>query len=138
MNYTIEVRKSYIYIKISGKISLTSPSGWGEVKSALVNAVASVKENNIYKLLVDGRDFSGKISTMDRFLLAVFFVQENAKLIIGKLPPLRITFVLDKSMIDPGKLGEIVARNRGLYGFVTDNMQEALNWLEVDADSKKE
>ncbi len=83
------------------------------------------------------RDFSGKISTMDRFLLAVFFVQENAKLIIGKSHPLKVTFVLDKSIIDPGKFGETVARNRGLYGFVTDNMQEALNWLEEDANSKK-
>jgi len=136
MNYTIEVRKSYIYIKISGKISLTGPSGWEEIKSALVNVVDSAKKANIIKLLIDCRDFSGKLSTMDRFLLAIFFVKENSKLLAGQLRPVKVTFVLNESMIDPKKFGETVAHNRGLHGLVTDNMQEALKWLELDTPSK--
>lgn len=138
MKYTIEEKKSYIYIKISGKISLRSPSDWGEIKSALANVVDSVKKTNILKLLVDCRDFSGKLSTIDRFLLAVFFVKENSKLLAGQLDPLKITFVLNKSIMDPKRFGETVARNRGLDGLVTDNMQEALQWLEQDAPSEEE
>jgi hypothetical protein len=136
MNYTIEVKESYIYIKISGKISLMSVSGWGEIKSALADVVNRVKKTNMYKLLIDCLDFSGKLSTLDRYLLAVFFVKENSKLNTDKIHPLKITFVINKSMIDPGRFGETVARNRGLYGYVTDNMQEALNWLEKDVPSE--
>ncbi len=138
MKYTIEVKKSYIYIKISGKISLIGVSGWGEIKSALADVVTSAKKTNIYKLLVDGRDFSGKFSVLDRFLLALFFAKENSRLITGQMHPLKVTFVINKSLMDPQKFGEMVARNRGLYGLVTDNLQEAIHWLELDAPPEKE
>jgi len=138
MKYEIEVRKSYLYVKVSGKISLRSPSDWGEIQSALKNVVNSVKKSNILKILVDCRDFSGKLSTIDRFLIAVFFVKENFRLVAGRLDPLKITFVMNKSVIDPKKFGETVARNRGLDGLVTDNIDEALQWLELDASFKEE
>lgn len=137
MEYTIEVRKSYIYVKVSGQISLVNPSGWGKIKAARSNVLASVKKNNINKLLIDGSDVSAKVSMIDRFLIAKFFVEENLKLITGQSRLLKIAFVGNRSLIDPGKFGETVARNRGLNGFVTVNIQEALNWLDVDADSKK-
>lgn len=137
MNYTIEVRESYIYVNISGQVSLKSRLGWGEISSALENVVDTAKKHSIFKLLVDCREVSGKFTTMDRFLVAVFFVKENSRLLAGRLRPVKITFVADKSVIDPKRFGETVARNRGLHGFVTDNMQEALQWLEKDAPSKK-
>ena len=137
MDYTIEVRKSYIYVKISGQISLTNPSGWRKIKSARLNVVDSIKKNNIYKLLIDCRDLSVKLSMINRFLIANFFVEENLKLIAGQSPLIKITFVGNRSLIDPGKFGETVARNRGLHGLVTDNMQEALQWLEQDTPFKE-
>ena len=136
MKYTIEVRKSYIYINVSGTISLKSVSGWGEINSVLSDVVNTAKKTKISKILVDGRDFTGKFSTMDRFLVALFFVKENSKLISDKMRPVKISFVANKSLIDPQKFGEKVARNRGLYGFVTDNMEEALRWLEQDTPSE--
>jgi hypothetical protein len=138
MKYTIEVKKSHIYVKITGKISLLGASGWEEIKSAVADVVNQVLKNKTYKLLVDCLDFSGKISTLDRFLLAVFFVKENSKLLARQMQPIRITFVVNKSLIDPRKFGETVARNRGLYGLVTDNMQDALDWLEQDTPPEKE
>ena len=136
MNHTIEVRETYIYIRVSGQISLKSQFGWQEIKSALADAVDSVRKNNIFKLLVDCRDISGRFSIMDRFLLAAFFVKENSKFMATKLHPLRVTFVLNKSIMDPWKFGETVARNRGLFGLVTDDIQEALQWLDIDDSSK--
>jgi hypothetical protein len=138
MKHTIEVRKSHIYVKITGKISLIGASGWEEIKSAVADVVNQVQKDKIYKLLVDCLGFSGKVSTLDRFLLAVFFVKENSKLLARRVHPLRISFVGNKSLIDPRKFGETVARNRGLYGLVTDDMQEALDWLEQDNPSEEE
>jgi hypothetical protein len=137
MNYTIEVRESYIYVNVSGQVSLKSRSGWGEISSALEDVVNTAKNNNVFKVLVDGRGISGKFTTMDRFLVAVFFVKENSRLFAGRLRPMKISFLADKSIIDPKKFGETVARNRGLRGLVTDNMQEALQWLEQDVPSAK-
>ena len=132
MDYSIEVKESYIYVHVDGQISLKSRSGWGEISSALESVVNTAKKNKISKLLVDCRDISGKFTTMDRFLAAVFFAKENSRLLAGRLRPIKITLVADKSVIDPKRFGETVARNRGLHGFVTDNMQEALQWLEQD------
>ena len=137
MDYSIEVRESYIYVQVSGPLSLKSRIGWGEISSALKSVVNSARKNNIFKVLVDGREISGKFTTMDRFLVAVFFVKENSKLLAGRLRPIKITFVMDKSLIDPKRFGETVARNRGLHGLVTDNIEEALQWLEEEPDSKE-
>ncbi len=137
MEYTIENRKSYLYVKVSGQISLMNPYDWGKIKSARASVVASIKKTNINKLLIDGRDVSAKVTMIDRFLIAKFFVEENLKLIAGQSRLLKIAFIGNRSLLDPGKFGETVARNRGLNGFVTDNMQEALNWLEVDVPLEK-
>ena len=138
MDYTIEVRKSYIYVKISGHMSFIGLSDWEKIESARLDVVDSIKKNKIYKLLIDGSDLSAKVSMIGRFLIAKFFVEENLKLIAGRLPSLKITLVGNRSLIDPGKFGEKVARNRGLYGFVTDDMQEALRWLGEDAPPQGE
>ena len=138
MKYAVENRKSYVYVNITGKISLMGGGSWGEIKNAFADVVFQAKKNHVYKILVDCRDFSGKISLLDRFLLAVFLVKENSKLLARRMHPLKATFVLSKSLLDPQKFGETVARNRGLYGFVTVSMEEALDWLEKDTPPEKE
>ena len=138
MDYTIEVRDFYIYVKISGHMSFTGLSDWEKIESARLDVVDSIKKNKIYKLLIDGSDLSAKVSMIGRFLIAKFFVEENLKLIAGRLPSLKITLVGNRSLIDPGKFGETVARNRGLYVLVTDDMQEALRWLGEDAPPQGE
>ena len=138
MKYTVEIRKSYVYVNITGKISLKGRGSWEEIKNAFADVVIQAKKNDIYKILVDCRDFSGKISLLDRFLLAVFLVKENSKLLARRMRPLKATFVLSKSLLDPQKFGETVARNRGLYGLVTDDMEEAVHWLEQDSPPEKE
>jgi hypothetical protein len=138
MKYTFEIQKTYIYVKITGKISLLGGRSWEEIKNAFADVVMQTQKNKIYKILVDCRDFSGKISLLDRFLLAVFLVKENSKLLARRMHPLKTSFVLSKSLIDPRRFGETVARNRGLYGLVTDNMEEALDWLEQDTPPEKE
>lgn len=110
---------------------------WGEIKDAFADVVNQARKNGIYKILVDCRGFSGKVSLLDRFLLAVFFVKENSKLLTRRMHPLKVTFVVSQSLLDPRKFGETVARNRGLYGLVTDDLEEALHWLEQDTPPEK-
>ena len=137
MEISIENKKSYIYIKISGQTSLDT-SEWKKVESARVGVVDIIKKAGIYKLLFDCRELSGKISTMDRFLLAMVFVKENIKFITTKAPVLKIAFVVNKSMIDTERIGAKVARNRGLRGMLTDNILEAFKWLELNTSLENE
>jgi hypothetical protein len=131
MDINIENKESYIYVKISGQTSLDA-SGWKKIDSARGDVVDAIRKNGIYKLLFYCRELSGKLSTLDRFLVAMFLVKENMKFITAQAPPLEITFVVNLSLRDIEKFGEKVARNRGLRGLVTDNIQEALKWLDLD------
>jgi hypothetical protein len=134
---SIENKESYINIKIGGQISF-DVSGWKQIESARTDVVDTVKKTGIYKLLFDCRELSGKISTIDRFLFAMFLVKENMKFFTTQAPPLKIVFVVDQSMRDAERLGEKVARNRGLRGLVTGNIQEALKWLEVNTPEEEQ
>jgi hypothetical protein len=135
MEIGVEIKDSYIYVKISGPISLDA-SGWKKIESVRIDVEHTIKKTGINRLLFDCQDLSGKISTLDRFLVALFFVKENMKFISIQGPLLKIAFVVNKSMIDAERFGEKVAHNRGLHGLVTDNIQEALNWLDLAAPSK--
>jgi hypothetical protein len=135
MEIGIETKESYICVKISGPISLDA-SGWEKIESVRTDLVDTIKKTGIYRLIFICHDLSGEISTLDRFLLAVFFVKENMQFIAIQATPLKIAFVVSKSMIDAEKFGEKVAHNRGLHGLVTDNIQEALNWLGLTTPSK--
>ena len=132
MKHSIEIRKSYIYVSIAGEISLVGGRSWGDIKQAYADVVDQARKNRIYKILVDCRDFPGKVSTLDRFLLAMYFAKENSKLLARRIHPVKVTFVVRTTLLDSRKFGETVARNRGVFGFVTDDMQEALKWLEQD------
>jgi hypothetical protein len=135
MEIDIETKESYICVKISGSISLDA-SGWKKIESVRTDVVDIIKKSGIYRLLFICHDLSGHISTLDRFLVAIFFVKENLRFITIRSTPLKIAFVASKSLIDAEKFGEKVARNRGLHGLVTDNIQEALNWLDQATPSK--
>jgi hypothetical protein len=137
MEINIVNKDSYICVTINGQASLDA-SGWEKIESARTDVLTTIKKTGIHKLLFDCRDVSGKISTIDRFLLAVFFVKENMKFIAAQKPFLKITFVVNQSMIDADKFGEKVAHNRGLHGLVTVNIQEALKWLDLDTPLKQE
>lgn len=137
MEINIENRKSYIYVKVTGQMSL-SAAEWEKIKYASTNIVNTIKENNIYKVLFDCRGILAKLSTVDRFLLAAFFAKENYKLVSAETPPLKITLVVNPSIIDSERFGEKVANNRGLYGLITENIEEALKWLDIKNPIKQE
>jgi hypothetical protein len=137
METIIENKGLYIHIKIGGQISLDA-SEWKKIESIRNDVVDTIKKTGVYKLLFDCRDLSGKISIVNRFLLATFFVKENIKFIIAQAPLLKVAFVLNQSMIDAERIGAKVAHNRGLRGILTTNMQEALQWLDLDVHLEEE
>ena len=130
MNIDIENRQSYIFIKISGQVSLNI-SVWRRIEAIAGEVAETVKRDRIYKILFNCCDLSGQVTTIDRFLLASFLVKENLKFVVARAPALKMAMVLNPALRDADKFGEKVARNRGLHGLVTENLQEAMDWLGV-------
>jgi hypothetical protein len=128
MDITVSNQISYILVTAGGTLSL-DVAGWQQIDAARVEIIRIIHAARIYKILFDCRGLSGQLSTTNRFLLAMVFVKENIRFVAEHLPSLKIALVADPSMRDPQKIGEKVARNRGLYGFITAELDTAVNWL---------
>ena len=132
MEYILENRETYLYVKITGMEALNA-SVWNSIKSTRLEILALANKTGIFKLLMDCREVSFRISAIDRFFFASFFVEQNIKRIFNRQPIMKIVLLLNTAMLDPEKFGEKVARNRGLYLFVTDDMDKGLEWLDVQS-----
>jgi hypothetical protein len=136
MDITVENKISHILVTASGPLSLDD-AGWRKIDTAKEEIVSMIRDTKNFKILFDCRGLSGTMSITDRFLLAMVFVKENIKFVTGHFPPLKIALVADPSLRDPQKIGEKVARNRGLYGFVATDIDTALKWLDENGSNGK-
>jgi hypothetical protein len=84
--------------------------------------INTARANNLEKVLVDTRSFSGELSVMERYDIGT---------LLSGLRPLRIrlVFVVHPSVVLPDHFGENVAVNRGVNMWVTTDLTQALEWL---------
>ena len=73
------------------------------------------------ELLNDSRSIQEKLSVLSRLQMIMAFVTQ--------LRGFRVAGVLSESTVDPKKLGETMARNRGANVKVFTNLPEAMAWL---------
>ena len=70
---------------------------------------------------------------MERFIYGEFaahrFLESTSQ---GAPPETMFSYVLKVPVLDPQRLGETVARNRGMLVQAFDNPEEALAWLSAD------
>lgn len=116
----VEIQADYVVSRCGGTY------GREAFRRFLREAVAACARENRKRLLLDVREVSGYLSTMDRYDLALDLVNELGK---AALPTLRVVFAVAPSMIDPERFGEKVARNRGANVRVTVDREEGLAWL---------
>lgn len=92
----------------------------------ILNAALEVSSD---KILVDGREVTGEPEVMERFLYGEFAADKCQSLLYrrGRFP--MFAFVLKEPVLDPRRLGETVARNRGMVVKAFDNLEDAEDWL---------
>jgi hypothetical protein len=95
---------------------------------ALIGRVAqAARDGPTAAILVDGREMVGSLSDMDRYDIGV-----AAALQRFGVP---VAVVGTEPLIDPGRLGEIVARNRGVNVRAFTDYDAACAWLRGQATS---
>lgn len=91
-------------------------------------AVRACRERKRSKLLVDSTRIEGPISTVDRYHMGNYGAQEGVDLQVASLTR--------PDLVDPGKFGVVVAKNRGLTIDVFTDRQKAVDWLQsLDTDA---
>ena len=131
---SIEVKESYVYVKARGEITANAfeSTVWSEIVAALRDVFDFLREQKVFKVLLDCRNITGTVSTTLRFQFVSLIckeIYETARL-CGQHP--KIAMVSNKAMIDPENFEETVAFNRGVEMKVTDDMDEACKWLDAE------
>ena len=117
---------------VTGEFSLE------EAKRAFLEMLDAVTRHNTEKILLDGRELQGEPDTIHRFLYGEFAAHAIRRYITERRVPhaLQFAYVLQEPVLDPQRLGETVAVNRGMWVKAFDNLEDALGWLRVAPANK--
>ena len=84
------------------------------------------------KVLVDGRQMTGKPPDFERFLYGEFSAFATLDLLFRHNVRLKFAYVIHEPLRDPERFGETVAVNRGMDVKTFEEMNEAVEWLNSD------
>ncbi len=121
---SIQTRNTYLYAEVSGTFEIK------QAKQFTRKVLDILYESDLPKVFIDARQLKGDISTMQRFEYGAFLSSAIREIFASgeKIQP-RLAIVADISILDRQRFVEIVARNRGTSIKVTDNIDEAYEWL---------
>jgi hypothetical protein len=117
----------FLYVRIDGDFSLD------EATRTFGVVIDMVVANNSRRVLFDGRTIVGDPSPIQRFYYAAF-ASDSVNLLRANgwiQDPPRFAYVLHEPVLDPLRLGQIVAKKRGMNLKAFDNIDEAIRWLRL-------
>ncbi|MBC7900612.1 MAG: hypothetical protein H7070_11240 [Saprospiraceae bacterium] len=104
-----------------------------EAKRTFLKIIEAIEEHESEKVLIDGREVVGNPSIVERFYYGEFaadtVTRSTQRVGYGAGP--QFAYALHEPVLDPLRLGETVAVNRGMNIKVFDNLDEAANWLKL-------
>ena len=110
-------------VDASGEFSLTG------AKQAFLEMLEAVAQHKSEKILLDGRNVTGRPGDMERFYYGEFAAGETRRIVVEhKIVP-RFAYVIHEPLRDPTRLGETVAVNRGMILKVFETPEDAIEWL---------
>ena len=114
------------------RMGFDGPFSLAEAQSQFIDTLGSVVKHQAKKVLMDGRAVTGEPRILQRFLYGEFVA--NAVLDLsarGLAPAPQFAYVLLEPVLDPGRLGQTVALNRGMNVKMFDNERQAEQWLGI-------
>ena len=124
MNLSLRRSGDTLHATLAGAFNLA------EAQGTFLRILDTVEDNDVAKVLVDGRAVTGQLTATDRFdygnFVANAVVESSARR--ARQAP-KFAYVLLEPIIDKQRLGEIVAINRGMNVGTFDNLEDALKWL---------
>lgn len=110
---------TYICIRFQGNFELH------DALKQIANALRQAAEAERSLVLIDVRDVTGRLSTIDRYEFGVGLAAVQEK--IGQ--KMRLAFVGAPPIIELARFGETVALNRGVQAQAFFDFDQAITWL---------
>lgn len=124
MNLRISAESNLIRATVKGEFSLE------EAERKFLELMDSVARYKAEKVLLDVRELRGNPGAVHRFYLGKLAAREVVRYLRkGKSRAPQFAYVGEPPLIDPRRLGETVAVNRGVFVKVFDSCEDALKWL---------
>ena len=136
MSMTIEITPfcKVLGVRASGVFTLD------EAKRTFLEIVAALDVNQSEKVLMDGSAVSGDPTLIERFYYGEFVADsvKQSKQSGMRMADPQFAYVLHRPVLDPLRLGETVAVNRGMNLRAFEDFDEAVRWLDLAPDEIKE
>jgi len=129
MNIECRLDNGLLQAVATGEFSLT------EAERTFTELLQAIKETKARTILFDGRELVGNPMIVERFYYGEFAANCVDQLVAngwsGGSP--QFAYVLHEPLLDPLRLGETVAVNRGMNVKAFTNFKEAIQWLHHDS-----
>ena len=131
MNIETYPELDFLRVNAMGTFSLE------ESMRTFLEMLEAVARHKVEKVLFDGRGLTGELEVMERFYYGEFVAQAVMRFAARSASPApRFAYVLKEPVLDPRRFGETVATNRGMNVKAFDNLEDALEWLEMAPANK--
>ncbi len=131
MNLQVFVESDRIRAVVTGEFSLE------DAKRTFLELMDVVVRHKMEKVLIDGRDLKGNLTVMERFYFGGFTADTvDANVLDGKVHNPQFAYILSEPVIDPYRLGESVAMNRGMRIKMFEDADKAIQWLGLAPSGK--
>jgi hypothetical protein len=117
------------YLRATGSGTFVLP----KAELQFLELIDSVSDHRADRVLFDGRAISGNVDALERYFYGDFAAYATERMAKEEvLKPPKFAYVLQHPTLDSKRLGEKVARSRGLIVRAFDNEIHALAWLMSD------
>ena len=116
-----------LHATYSGEFSLA------EAQNTFLQILDGIEHHKARKVVVDGKTLTGEPTTLERFLYGEFTAEKVQVLRMRTGLSPKFAYILIPPVLDSRRLGENVAVNRGMLVKTFENLDNALEWLGVDA-----
>ena len=124
MHLEMRAESGLLKVEVTGRFSLK------EAKRTFLEMLEAIERHGTTRVLLDGRQLRGKPEALERFYYGEFAARSVREYPGGNtVPATRFAYVLKEPVLDPKRLGETVAVNRGMNVKVFDNPEDARRWL---------
>jgi hypothetical protein len=122
----IRKREKYLYAALVGRFDIAA------AQRHVTQIFAECRAYGCASVLADGRGIEGPMSVGERYAFAAALAEAHAAHLAAGHGTVRVAYLGEESQLDPQRLGETVARNRGVDAKSTADPAEAAAWLGIE------
>jgi hypothetical protein len=123
LRYEVEPRVGYLYVTVSGQITL--PGAQGIFTEILANAARHGQP----RILLDCTRMQGEWKVEDRYSFGAFAAEQQSRAAKQFPEPPMVAICVAAPLMDPGRFTQVVANNRGARMRTSESLHELVAWL---------